>query len=112
MNPHSHAPSPQAVRRPSAVSTSLWSTPAIDVDLHLVLTRERRGIARAVTFVRVSLYEDQIAIELFVSEREVAPGTDVARLAASQALALRRHPAFCREFVSQAIMAATAFSQN
>ncbi len=112
MVPYDRVPSRRIVRRPLAVSTSLLSTPALDLDLHLVLTRQRPDIARATTFVRVSFDEEQIAIDLFVSESEVASGADDALLVAAQALALRRDPAACREFVSQAIAAATAFRRN
>ena len=112
MTPDDRIPSPRIVRRPSAVSTSLRSTPALDLDLHLVLTRQRPDVARATTFVRVSFHEEQIAIDLFVSEREVTPGADAALLVAAQALAWRRDPAACRQFVRQAIATATAFRQN
>jgi hypothetical protein len=112
MVPDDRAPSPRIVHRPSAVSTSLLSTRALDLDLHLVLARPRPDVATATTFVRVSFHEEQITIDVFVSEREVAPGADAARLVAAQALALRRDPAACREFVRQAIAAATALCAN
>jgi len=51
-------------------------------------------------------------VDLFVSERQVASGADASALAAAQALALRRHPAACREFVRQAITAAAAPCPN
>ncbi len=108
MLPDDRLPSPRIVRRPSAVSTSLLSTPALDLDLHLVLRRPQPDVVTAATFVRVSFHEELIAIDLCVSEREVAPDTDAALLVAVQALALRRDPAACREFVRQAIAAATA----
>ncbi len=112
MEPYDRAPSARLVRRPSAVSTSLLSTPAIDVDLHLVLTRPLADVVTATIFVRVSFHEERIAVDLFVSERQVASGADASALAAAQALALRRNPAACREFVRQAIAAATALCPN
>ena len=112
MEPYKRVPSPRIVRRPSAVSTSLLSTPAFDVDLHLVLTRPLPDVVTATTFVRVSFHEERIAVDLFVSEREVASGADASALAAAQALALRRNPAACREFVRQAVAAATALCPN
>lgn len=112
MEPYDRAPSPRIVRRPSAVSTSLLSTPALDMDLHLVLTRSLPDVVTATTFVRVSFHEERIAVDLFVSEREVVSDADASALAAAQALALRRNPATCREFVRQAVAAATALCPN
>jgi hypothetical protein len=112
MLPDDRLPSSRIVRRPSAVSTSLLSTRALDLDLHLVLTRPRPDLATAITIARVSFHEEQIAIDVFVSERQVAPGADAARLVAAQALALWRDPAACREFIRQAIAAATVLRLN
>lgn len=108
---YDRAPSSRIVR-PSAVSTSLLSTPAIDLDLHLVLTRRLPDVVTATTFVRVSFHEERIAVDLPVSEREVASDVDASVLAAAQALALRRNPVACREFVTHAITAATALCAN
>ena len=112
MEPYDRAPSPRIVRHPLAVSTSLLSTPAFDVDLHVVLTRPRADVVTATTFVRVSFQEERIAVDLFVAEGQVASGADASALAAAQALALRRAPAACRQFVRQAIAAATALCPN
>jgi hypothetical protein len=112
MEPDDRVPSFRIVRRSSAVSTSLLSTPALDVDLHLVLTRRLPDVVTATTFVRVSFHEERIAVDLFASDREVASGVDAAALAAAEARALRRNSAACREFVRQAIGAATAFCPN
>ena len=112
MKPDKRVPSPAIVRRPSAVSTSLLSTPAVDVDLHLVLARPLRGLVAATTFVRVSFHEERIAVELSVSERQVEPDADASVLAAEQAIALGRDPAACREFIRQAITTATAVGPN
>lgn len=112
MEPYDRVPSPRLVRHPAAVSTSLLSTPAVDVDLHLVLMRPAPDVVTATSFVRVSFHEERIAVDLFVSERQVASDADAPALAAAQALALRRNPAPCREFVRQAIDAATALYQN
>jgi len=112
MESYDRAPSPRLVRRPSAVSTSLLSTPALDVDLHVVLTRPLADVVTAITFVRVSFHEEGIAVALFLAERQVASGADASELAAAQALALRRTPAVCREFVRQAIAPATALCPN
>jgi hypothetical protein len=112
MKPYKRVPSPAIVRRPSAVSTSLLSTPAVDVDLHLVLARPLRGAVVAITFVRVSFHEERIAVELSVSERQVDPDADASVLAAEQAIALGRDPAACREFIRQAITTATEVGPN
>lgn len=112
MKPHKRVPSPRIVRRPSAVSTSLLSTPALDVDLHLVLARSFPDIVTATTFVRVLFHEERVAVELSVSEHQVDGDADATALAATQALALQRDPAACREFVRQAISAATTVSPN
>ncbi|MGH7341734.1 MAG: hypothetical protein ACREKH_14675 [Candidatus Rokuibacteriota bacterium] len=112
MQPYNRAPSPRLVRRPSAVSTSLLSTPALDVDLHLVLTRRLADVFIATTFVRLSFQKERIAVDLFVAERRVASGADASALAAAEALVLRRTPAACREFVRQAIAAAMALCPN
>jgi len=112
MEPYKRLPSPRIVRRPSAVSTSLLSTPALDVDLHVALARPRPDVVIATTFVRVSFHEERVAVTLVVSEREVTPDADASALAAAQALALRRNPAACQEFVRQAITAATAVGPN
>jgi hypothetical protein len=112
MEPYQRVPSPRIVCRPSAVSTSLLSTPALDVDLHLALARPLPGIVVATTFVRVSFHAERIAIELSVSKRQVASDADASALAAAEAVVLGRDPAACREFVRQAIRAATAVSPN
>jgi hypothetical protein len=112
MKPDKHVSSSRIVRRPSAVSTSLLSTPALDVDLHLVLARPLDYIVIAATFVRVSFHDERVAVELSVSEREVAPDADATALAAVEVSALRRDPAACREFVRRAIAVATAPSLN
>ena len=112
MEPYNRVPPPRLVRRPSAVSTSLLSTLALDVDLHLVLTRLLPDVVIVTTFVRVSFHEERIAVDLFVSERQVASDADASALAGAQALALRRNPAACREFVRQAVAAATALCPN
>lgn len=112
MEPYDRVPSPRLVRHPAAVSTSLLSTPAVDLDLHLVLTRPAPDVVTATSFVRVSFHEERIAVDLFVSERQVASGADASALVAAQALALRRNSAPCREFVRQAIDAATALYPN
>ena len=113
MEPYKRLPSPRIVhRRPSAVSTSLLSTPALGVDLHLVLARPLPDVVTATIFVRVSFHEERIAVELSVSERQVESDADASALAAAQALALRRNPAACREFVRQAIAAATSLCPN
>jgi hypothetical protein len=91
-----------------AVSTSLLSTPTVDVDLHLALARPLRDVVIATTSVRVAFHEERIAVELPVSQREVESDADASMLAAVEALALRRDPAACREFIRQAITAATA----
>ena len=113
MEPYKRLPWPRIVRhRPSVVSTSLLSTPALDVDLHLVLARPLPDVVTATIFVRVSFHAERIAVELSVSRREVASDADASALAAAQAVALRRNPAACREFVRQAIAAATALCPN
>jgi hypothetical protein len=112
MEPYDRAPSPRLVRRPSAVSASLLSTPALDLDLHLVLTRPLADVVTATTSVRVSFHEERIAVDLLVSSCQVASGAVASALAAAQALTLRRTPAACREFVRQAMAAATAFCPN
>lgn len=112
MEPYDRAPSPRLVRRPSAVSTSLLSTPAFDVDLHVVLTRPRADVVTVTTFVRVSFQEERIAVDLFVAEGQVASGANASALAATQAFALRRTPAACREFVRQAMTVAMGFCPN
>jgi hypothetical protein len=112
MEPYDRPRSCRLVRHPSAVSTSLLSTPALDVDLHVALTRPVAGIVTATTFVRVSFQAERIAVDLFVAERPMAPGADASALAVAQALALRRAPAACREFVRQATAAATALCPN
>ena len=112
MEPYDRVPLPRIVGRPSAVSTSLLSTSAIDLDLHLVLARPAPDIVTATTFVRVSFHEERIAVDLFVSERQVASDADAPALVAAQALALRRNPAACAEFVRQATDAATALYPN
>ena len=105
-------PSTLRRHRPSVVSTSLLSTPALDVDLHLALARPRLDVVTATVFVRVSFHAERIAVELSVSRREVASDADASALAAAQAVALRRNPAACREFVRQAIAAATVLCPN
>jgi hypothetical protein len=112
MKPDKRVSSRRIVRRPSAVSTSVLSTPALDVDLHLVLARPLPDIVIATTFVRVSFHEERVAVELSVSEREVAPDADATALAAVEVSALRRDPAAYREFVRWAIAVATAPSLN
>ena len=112
MEPYDRAPSPRIVRHPLAVSTSLLSTPAFDVDLHVVLTRPRADVVTATTFVRVSFQEERIAVDLFVAEGQVASGADASALATAQALALRRAPAACRQFVRQAMAVAMRFCPN
>ena len=48
MEPYKRVPSPRIVRRrPSAVSTSLLSTSALDVDLHLALARPLPDVVTA-----------------------------------------------------------------
>jgi hypothetical protein len=98
--------------RPSAVSTSLLSTAGVDVDLHLVLARSLRDVLTAITFVRVSFREEQIAVDLCVSRHQVASDAAASELVAAQALALRRNPAACREFVRRATAAVTIFCPN
>src|SRR5438552_3472975 len=83
-------------------STSVLSTPAIDVDLHVILARPLSDVVTATTFVRVAFHEERIAVDLFVCERQVASDADAPALAAAQALAMRRNPASCREFIRQA----------
>jgi hypothetical protein len=112
MNPDKRVSSSRIVRRPSAVSTSLLSTPALDVDLHLVLAHPLPDIVIATTFVRVSFHEERVAVELSVSEREAPPDADAVALAAAEAIALQWDPAACREFVRRAIAVATAPSPN
>ncbi len=113
MEPYKRLPSPRIVhRRPSAVSTSLLSTPALDVDLHLALARPLPDVVTATVFVRVSFHAERIAVELSVSRREVASDADASALAAAQAVALRRNPAACRKFVRQGIAAATVLCPN
>jgi len=114
MEPYKRVPSPRIVRRrPSAVSTSLLSTPALDVDLHLALARPLPDVVTATIFVRVSFHAERIAVELSVSERQVVESdADASALVAAQAVALRRNPAACGEFVRQAIAAATALCPN
>ncbi len=112
MKPDKRVPSPRIVRRPSAVSTSLLSTHAVDVDLHLVLARPLPDVVTAATFVRVCFHEERIAIEMCVSERQVEGDADASALAAAQAVALRHNPAACQEFVRQAITAATVLCPN
>ena len=113
MEPYKRLPSPRIVRhRPSVVSTSLLSTPALDVDLHLALARPLPDVVTATVFVHVSFHAERIAVELSVSRREVASDADASALAAAQAVALRRNPAACGEFVRQAIAAATALCPN
>src|SRR5437870_13897980 len=107
MEPYDRVPLPRIGGRPSAVSTSVLSTPALDVDLHLVLARPLPDVVTATTFVRVSFHEERIAVELSVSERQVESDADASPPAAAQALALRRNPAACGEFVRQAIAPAT-----
>jgi hypothetical protein len=98
--------------RLSAVSTSLLSTPGIDVDLHLVLARPLPDVLSAITFVRVSFPEERIAVDLFVSGRQVASDAAASELVAAQALALRRNPTACLEFVRRATAAATILCPN
>ncbi|MGQ0722843.1 MAG: hypothetical protein ACT4PE_14930 [Candidatus Eiseniibacteriota bacterium] len=113
MESYKRVPSSRIVRRrPTAVSTSLLSMPAVDVDLHVVLARPLPDVITATTFVRVSFHEERVVVELCVCERQVEPDADASALAATQALALRRNPAACREFVRQAITVATAVSPN
>ena len=113
MEPYKRVPSPRIVRRrPSAVSTSLLSTSALDVDLHLALARPLPDVVTATIFVRVSFHAERIAVELSVSERQVEFDADASALVAAQAVALRRNPAACGEFVRQAIAAATALCPN
>ena len=113
MEPYKRVPSPRIVRRrPSAVSTSLLSTPALDVDLHLVLARPLPDVVTATVFVRVSFHAERIAVELSVSERQVEFDADASALVAAQAVALRRNPAACRKFVRQGIAAATVLCPN
>jgi hypothetical protein len=112
MKPDKRVSSSRIGRRPSAVSTSLLSTPAVDVDLHVVLARRRLDVVTATTFVRVAFHEERVAVELSVSERQVSPDTDASVLAAAQAVAQRRDPAACREFIRRAITVATATSPN
>ena len=112
MEPYDRVPLSGIGGRPLAVSTSVLSTPAIDVDLHIVLARPLPDVVTATTFVRVTFHEERIAVDLFVCERQVASGTDAPALAAAQALAVRRNPASCRKFIRQAIRAATAIGPN
>ena len=113
MESHPRVPSrPIVHRRPRAVSTSLLSTPALDVDLHVVLARPRPNAVVATTFVRVSFHEERVVVELAVSERPVEGDADASVLAVAQARALRRTPAACRAFVRQAISVATAVCPN
>lgn len=112
MEPYDRVPVRRSVGRPSAVSTSLLSTPALDVDLHLALRRPRPDVVIATTVVRVSFHEDRIAVGLFVSERRVASGADATALAAAEALALQRHPGAVRDFVRRAITAAGTHGPN
>ena len=112
MEPYDRVPLSRIGGRPSAVSTSVLSTPAIDVDLHVVLARPLPDVVTATTFVRVTFHEERIAVDLFVCERQVASGADAPALAAAQALAVRRNPASCREFIRRAITAATAIGPN
>jgi hypothetical protein len=111
MKSYDHAPS-RIVRRPSAVSASLLSTPALDVDLHVALTRPAAHIVMATIFVRVSFWEERVAVDVLVAEGQMGPGADASALAAAQALALRRTPAACREFVRQAMTVAMGFCRN
>lgn len=112
MKSYDHAPSRRIVRRPSAVSASLLSTPALDVDLHVALARPVAHIVMATIFVRVSFWEERIAIDVLVAEGQMWPGADASALAAAQALALRRTPAACREFVRQAMTVVMDFCPN
>jgi len=112
MEPYDRVPLARIGGRPSAVSTSVLSTPAIDVDLHVVLAGPLPDVVTATTFVRVTFHEERIAVDLFVCERQVASGADAPALAAAQALAVRRNPASCRQFIRQAITAATAIGPN
>ena len=112
MEPYDHVPPPRIVRRPLAVSTSLLSTSAVDLDLHVVLTRPLPDAAVATTFVRVSFHEERVAIDLLVSEREVASDADAAALAAAEAFDLRRDSVACREFIRQATATATTLRPN
>jgi len=82
------------------------------VDLHVVLARPLPDVVTATSFVRVTFHEERIAVDLFVCERQVASGADAPALAAAQALAVRRNPASCRQFIRQAIRAATAVGPN
>src|SRR5204862_1059997 len=84
MEPYDRGPLSRLGGRPSAVSTSVLSTPAIDVDLHVVLARPLPDVVTATTFVRVTFHEERIAVDLFVCERQVASGADAPALAAAQ----------------------------
>ena len=82
------------------------------MDLRVALTRRVADIVMATISVRVSFWKERIAVEMLVAERQMSPGADASALAATQALALRRTPAACREFVRQALTVAMRFCPN
>jgi hypothetical protein len=74
MEPHDRVPVPRlVVGRPSAVSTSLLSMQALDVDLHVILARPRPDVVTATTVARVAFHEERIDL---ISNPTASAGND------------------------------------